>query len=180
MNFQKGVIVTLDQGQTFIIDTDEGDTVLLTHPLSPEILVRALKSKVNTTSASVKDTSERGLDFANNHKDNLDFDTKKDLEGLSIVYMVRRKLTPRQKATLATICGNLAKIQFNNDVRAAGSFIVTNESLLDDFNRMWYRNLFNIMIGRAELRSKKQSETIFNIAGYALSRLYNPIAKTHK
>lgn len=184
MTLIKNTVVTADLGNstssTFLVDTDEGTTVLLTHPLSLGVLIRVEKSKVNTTSASIKDSSERGIDYANGNRKFLDFNTTEDLDALGMYFALKRKLTPRQKQTLANICGIIASIRFNNDLREAMNFVVKNSSLLDEFNLMWFNNFKELFSGTRQITSKKQRGSIFNIAGYVLAELENPKAKARK
>jgi hypothetical protein len=180
----KNTVVTVQlensNSNTFIVDTDEGDTVLLTHPLSLGMLLRVPKTAINQTAASIKDSSERGIDYANNNRNYLDFSTKEDLDALGLYFALRRNITPRQKQTLANICGIIASVKFNNDLKAAMTFVAKNVSMLDDFNLMWYTNFKELFAGARPITSKKQRSSIFNIAGYVLAELENPTAKLRK
>lgn len=184
MNIQKDSIVTLElnksSSNTFIVDTVESDTILLTHPLAPNVLLRVAKNKVDITSATIKDSYERCIDYANSNKDFLDHNTKMDLEAIGIYFVIKRKLTPKQKQMLAGITGNLANIKFNNDLKEAMSFITKNSYLLDEFNLLWYNNFRGLFTGQQVITSEKQRSAIFNIAGYLLAELKNPTAKTRK
>lgn len=152
----------------FLVDTVETqtDTVLLTHPLSKKILIRANASDLNSVNANIKDSTERALDFANDNRKYLDFNTNKDIDGLCMFFVVERKLTPRQKQVLSSICGIIASVKFNNDVKKAMDFVTGNVSLLDDFNLMWFNNFKGLFTGRQPITSQKQRSSIFNIAGY--------------
>lgn len=178
MTFQKNDIVTLSlnspASNTYFVDKDEGDTILLTHPLSSGVLIRVLKAEVNLVSACVKDSTERGLDFANSNRSMLDYNTNSDLDALGVYFFMKRKLTPRQKHMLANICGILAGIKFNGDLKMAMSFVQKNVSLLDEFNLMWYNNFKGLFTGKQPVTSKKQRGAIFNIAGYVLAELETP------
>lgn len=183
-NIRKSSVVTLDIGSqssnTYVVDTVEEDTLLLTHPLSPGIMVRVQKSLVNTTSATIKDSTERGIDYANSNQKYLDYNTTLDLEGLAIYFALKRKLTPKQKQSLASICGMVAMVKFNNDVREAMNFISKNQSLLDDFNLMWYNNFKGLFTGQQVITSNKQRSAIFNMAGYVLAELETPTVERRK
>ena len=184
MNIQKNSIVTMElnnqSSNTFIVDTVEEDTVLLTHPLAGGILIRVPKDKVNTTNANIKDSSERAIDYANGNRQYLDYNTAADLESLAIFFTFKRKLTPRQKQTLASICGVIASVKFDNDLREAMNFVTKNASMLDEFNSMWYNNFKGLFSGHQMVTSKKQRSAIFNIAGYVLAEMENPTAKRRK
>lgn len=178
MNFDKDQIVTLNlntqSSNTFYVDSDEGPTLLLSHPVAKGILVRVQKSDVNQVSANVKDSTERSLDFANSNRTMLDYNTNMDLDGLGMYFFVNRKLTPRQKYILANICGILASIKFNNDLKEAMALVSKNSTVLDEFNLMWYNNFKGLFTGKQPVTSKKQRGAIFNIAGYVLAELETP------
>ena len=178
MTLNKNEIVTLDlktqSSNTYSVDSDEGETVLLTHPLSGGMLLRVNKNELNLVSANLKDSTERCLDYANSNRRLLDYNTNSDLDALGVYFFMKRKLTPRQKHMLANICGILAQIKFNNDLKPAMEFVVKNSSLLDEFNLMWYNNFKALFQGRQPVTSKKQRGAIFNIAGYVLAELETP------
>ena len=184
MKLDKGTVVTVDlknnTSNTFVIDTDEGATVLLSHPLAKDVLIRKWKADVNTTAANIKDSSERCIDYANSNKSYLDYNTAGDLESVGIFFALKRKLTPRQKQTLANICGIIASVKFNNDLREAMNFVTKNSSMLDEFNAMWFNNFKGLFSGSQQITSKKQRSAIFNIAGYVLAEMENPTARTRK
>ena len=184
MTIDKNTVVTVEMNNnssnTFVVDTDEGDTVLLTHPLASGVLMRVSKDKVNTTAPNIKDSTERGIDYANSNKQYLDYNTAADLESLAIYFTLKRQLTPRQKQTLANIRGVIASAKFNNDLREAMNFVIKNSTILDEFNMMWYNNFKGLFNGQQLVTSKKQRSAIFNIAGYALAELENPTATRRK
>jgi hypothetical protein len=181
MTIAKNSIVTLNlnntSSNTFIVDTIEENSYLLSHPLAPGVLVRVEKDKVNLTSANIKDSSERGIDYANLNRQYLDYNTSQDLDGLAIVFALKRKLTLRQKTILSQINGVVAKSKFNDDIRETMSFIKKNVTILDDFNLMWYNNLSEIFNGNLIIKTVKQRNVIFNIAGYLLAEMENPTTK---
>jgi hypothetical protein len=184
MNISKNSIVTVDlnnnSSNTFIVDTVEGETVLLTHPLALGVLIRVPATTVNTTSANIKDSTERGIDYANSNRQYLDHNTSLDLEAVAIFFALKRKLTPRQKHTVANICGSIASFKFNDDLKEVMAFITKNASMLDQFNAMWYANFKGLFSGQQMVTSKKQRSAIFNIAGYLLAELENPTANRRK
>lgn len=181
MTIARNSIVTLNMNNTssntFIVDTVEDNSYLLSHPLAPGVLVRVEKDKVNLTSANIKDSSERGIDYANLNRQYLDYNTSLDLEGLAMVFALKRKLTPRQKTILSQINGVVAKSRFNDDLRETMSFIKRNVSILDDFNLMWFNNLSEVFTGVKSIKTLKQRNLIFNIAGYLLAEMENPTTK---
>jgi hypothetical protein len=184
MNFDKNTVVVVDlkssASNTFIVDSDEGETILVTHPLSPNILVRVSKDDVNKVVANLKDSTERCIDYANFNKTHLDYNIKVDLECLGIYFGVKRKLTPRQKQLLANICGILANIKLNNDVKQGMALVSENESLLDEFNLMWFNKYKSIFSGKQSITSQKQRSCILNMAGFVMAQLENPTTNTRK
>lgn len=182
---QKNALVTVDldnknSSNTFIVDTVEENSVILTHPLLNGVLLRVSREKVDTTSANIKDSIERAIDFANSNKTYLDYSSILDLESVAIFYIVKRKSTPRQKQTLANICGLIAKAKFNDDLKPAMSYVAKNKSVLDDFNTMWFNNFQGLFTGVQLVTSPKQRSAIFNIAGYAMAEMENPTANRRK
>lgn len=178
MSIQKVSIVTIDisrtASNTFLVDTVEENDVLVKHPLAPNVLLRFPKHKIDTVNANVKDSSERCIDYAKVNERYLDHNDLSDLEALSICFAVNRKLSPRQKKILSSLCGTIASGVFNNDLREAMTFITKNHTVLDEFNTMWYKNFAGLFSGDRYITSKKQHEAIYNIAGYALAQLENP------
>ena len=183
MDLKEGDIVTVDfrynnASNTFIFKRYIKDAhpplVQLTHPLCPRIVIEYGEQSINNVGSILKDSTERSLDFAMHNKELLDYNTVADLEALCMYFVVTRKLTPKQKSILSMICGLIASIRFNNEIKDAMTFIVKNEGLLDDFNKMWYDNFSGLFKGRQNITSKKQRGSIFNIAGFVLAELENP------
>lgn len=176
---QVGDIVTLQFGKlkssnTFLIKDIDNSEVLLYHPLVPDVYVKEALSKLNLVSANLKDSTERSLDFVKQHTDSLDHNAVADLEAMCMYFVVKRKLTPRQKRNLSQMCGKLASIIFNEDVKEAIAFVKLNEGVLDDFNTMWYRNFRGLFSGKQSITSLKQRDSIFNMTGFVLAELETP------
>lgn len=184
MDLQKNNVITVDlntqSSNTFIIDTVEENHVLATHPMAKDILIRIKKDLVNRVQPNIKDSTERGIDFANLNKRYLDYNSSSDLEALAIYFALKRRLTPKQKQILASICGTIASAKFNDDVRLAMQFVTKNQTMLDDFNRMWYNNFKGLFTGQQIITSKKQTDAIFNIAGFVLAEVENPTANPRR
>ena len=179
--FNPGDIVTVKfdnavSSNTYMVESDCGDSVLLFHPLFPHCLLRHKKSSIDTVSPNVKDSIERSLDFVNKNANYLDYNTLADHEALCMYFVVRRKLTPRQKSTLSNICGTIASIKLNNDVKSAMDIVTANSAVLDDFNAMWFRNFSGLFSGKQPITSKKQRAAIFNMAGFVMAELERPVA----
>lgn len=150
------------------------DRVLLTHPLAGNLLIKVNSSDLNLGTPRLKDSTERCIDYANSNRNLLDYMTCQDLDGLGMLFFVKRNLTPRQKNILSNVCGIIASIKFNDDLKAAITFVSNNQSSLDDFNRMWYNNFKYLFSLEKQVVSKKQKSSIFNIAGYVLAEMENP------
>lgn len=179
MEIKQGDIVTLQfdnlvSSNTFIVNLVSGDNVFLFHPLVPEILVMAKSNQLNSVQANLKDSSERCLDFAKNNKQYLDYNTVADLEALCMYFVLKRKLTPRQKHHLSSMCGKIAATKLNDNIQEAMNCVKKNEGLLDEFNDMWYRKFNGLFSGRIQITSSKQRDAIFNIAGFILAELETP------
>lgn len=179
----EGKIVTLDidnknVSNTFIVHEVNKDehTAYLHHPLYEECFIKVCLDDLDTVAPNIKDSTEKCLDFAKEHISNLDYNTTGDLEALCIYFVIKRQLTPKQKSTLAKICGSLASIQFNDSVDDAMRYIKENQAVLDDFNRMWFNNFRGLFNGSQAITSNKQRTSIFNMAGFVLAELSNPKA----
>jgi len=177
---QKNEVVTLRNddnniSNTYVVYEVFEDKALLSHPLFEECLREVNIEDLNTVAPTVKDSTERGLDFAKRNLNYLDYNTSADLEALCLYYVMRRKLTPRQKGILASICGTIASIKTNNNVQQAMDIVKKNDAVLDEFNAMWYRNFSGLFSGVQPITSKKQRSAIFNMAGFVMAELSNPV-----
>jgi hypothetical protein len=176
MDVKPGDIVTVNvdntqSSNTFIVDKMEDSYALLRHPLAPSILIRHSLENINLTSANPKDSTERNIEYAVQYRQYLDYNSSRDLESIQLFFVVKRQLTPKQKQHLAQLCGSIASIKFNGDIKETMSFIVKNKVLLDEFNLMWFNNFRNLFNGSQPITSKKQRAAIFNIAGFILAEL---------
>lgn len=172
-DLKEGEIVTVQLeddsiSNTFILSQLVDDGAYLTHPLSPGIFIKKNQVDLNKVSPTIKDSSERALNFLSKNKDILDYNGRNDLKSLCICFVVNRELTPKQKKILADLSGKVANIKFSGNVKKAMDYVVENEAVLDDFNRMWYNNFSKLFKGKQEISSAKQSGAIFNIAGFVL------------
>lgn len=161
---------------TYLVAADLGSEVLLYHPLFPSCLLKYSKSEVDNVSPNVKDSTERSLDFIRKNSNYLDYNAQADHEALCMYFVVKRKLTPRQKNLMSNMAGTIASIKLNNDVKAAMELVKNNAAILDEFNSMWYRNFGRLFSGRQLITSKKQRAAIFNIAGFVMAELERPMA----
>lgn len=180
MDIECNSIVTVDLknndvSNTYLVDQIINESeALLFHPLYPTILLKRKLSELNVVASNIKDSTERSLDFAKRQKSLLDVNMICDLDALCMYFVVTRRLTKKQKFVLSTVCGFLAKQQFESNIDQTMKFIVSNEALLDEFNRLWYNNFNDIFNGKRSITSKKQSDAIFNIAGFLLAELHGP------
>lgn len=177
LQFSPNTIVTVkfensNSSNTYYIEQDLGESVLLRHPLAPECLFKFPKNSVDIVFPTLKDSLERGLTFVKNNSDYLDYETNAELEALCIYYALRRKLTPRQKYTLSNMGGVIASHTLDNDLNKAMSLVKENSALLDEFNSMWFKNFSGLFNGTQTVSSKKQRSAIFNMAGFVLAELH--------
>lgn len=183
--FKSGDIITVSFDKTnssntciikSILDIDNEISYLISHPLYSECYLIVKESDANIVPINMKCSMEKCIDFAKHNQNYLDLTSISDLESIALYFVVKRKLTSKQKKVLSNICGKIATIRFDSDIQKAMSCIVKNEALLDDFNMMWYRNFNGIFSGRQYITSDKQRASIFNMAGFILAELENPRA----
>ena len=164
-----------DVSNTYIVYKIIDDEAILHHPLSPEVFIMRDLKQLNKVAPNIKDSTERALDFAFAYSKYLDYNNLADLEALGLFYVVKKKLTPQQKKILSNMCGLIASIHFDNDIKVAMKFIEENQGLFDEFNAMWFNNFDGLFNGKQPITSKKQRSSIFNMAGFLLAEL-NPTA----
>ena len=162
-----------DVSNTYIVHKIIDGEALLHHPLSPEVFILKPLEQLNKVAPNIKSSTERSLDFALYHSKYLDHNSFADLEALSLFYVVRKRLTPRQKNILSSMCGTIACIIMDNDIAKVSAYIKENHALFDDFNRMWYNNFQGLFNGSQPITSKKQRASIFNMAGFLMAELMN-------
>lgn len=179
INIENGSTVTLaglnpNASNTYIVDRNEGDgNVLLSHPLSGVCLMRVPEDMLNRESPRVKDSTERSLDFCNNNPECIKPQDRVNLKSLKMTFFFERELSDKQKKVLSDVCGRIASFRLRGDLNEAMSLIVRNEGLLDEFNLRWYRNFHKIFEGNQEITSQKQTDSIFNMAGFVMAELGN-------
>lgn len=147
------------------------DAIVLQHPLHSGCFIIKQIGELNKVQANLKDSTERSLEFARKSDEYLDHNIRGDLEGLRLCFVVNRTLTNHQKNLLSSICGTIASIKFHNDISSAMRYVVENNAVLDDYNRMWYTNFRDLFTGKKPIVSPKQRASIFNIAGFVLAEL---------
>ena len=181
MDIKDGDLVTIEADEntsnTYKVYKNLGDESLLFHPLFPGCYVIKNNYELNKTAPNIKDSTERSLDFVVKSKSYLDYNTVADLEALCLYYVVKKRLTPRQKSILSQMTGVVASIHFDNDIQTTIRFIRENHALFDDFNTMWYNNFKGLFTGSQQITSKKQRASIFNMAGFLLAELDNPVTR---
>ena len=181
MDIKSGDLVTVSSddksSNTYIVHSTLNDQSFLFHPLFEGCYILRDNEELNKTAPNIKDSLERSLDFAVDNKTYLDYNTVADLEALSLYFVVRKKLTPRQKNILSNITGVVASIHFDNDIQMAIKFIKENNVLFDEFNTMWFNNFKGLFEGKQPITSKKQRASIFNMAGFLLAELNNPTTR---
>lgn len=178
---KSGEIVTIPQkisgvSNTFIVDMDLGNgEVLVRHPLAKECFLKFSESDLNKVAPNIKDSIERSLDFSRINQQYLDKDSVEDLDALCLSFIVRKSLTPRQKQILSKINGYIAKKVLESDLKKAMNLIKTNQGILDEFNLMWFNNFKGLFTGQQQISSAKQETSIYNMAGFVLAELNNPV-----
>jgi hypothetical protein len=143
--------------------------------LAPKILIPFKEDSLNKDAPRLKDSTERLVDFANHNKTLLGYVYKADLESIGVIFALNRRLTPLQKGILSTICGEIAKANFNEDLDDAIEFINKNKALLDSFNLVWYDKFNEYFTGKELVSNVKIRTSIFNMAGFILANLENPV-----
>lgn len=176
-DLKEGEVVTLPQADETVSNTYvlykvlEDDSAILTHPLTPDVYTMCNKFDLNTEPPRLRCSTDRGVSFIFNNREVLDYNSKLDLEAICTAFVIRRKLTPKQKKILADLSGKVAQVQFNSDVKRTMKYITENKVLLDDFNLMWYNNFSKLFLGKQQISSQKQANAIFNMAGFILGEL---------
>ena len=149
------------------------DKCLLNHPLFADCYIIKPNSVLNITVLSVKNSTEKCLEYAMRHKKFLDYETIADLESMCMYFIVTRDLSLKQKKVLSNICGKIASIYYSNDINKAIDYVKENAGVLDEFNQMWYSNFEKIFNKEKVIKTKNQRLSIFNIAGFVLAQLEN-------
>lgn len=177
-NLQKDSIVTfggtVETSKTFIIDTVEGETALLSHPLSSLFLMRVPMKELDIFPAKVKSSSERALDFVKSHVSYLDRESEMDFDALCLYFIHLRKFNNPQKHLLSNLMGRVAAGLLQYDLESARLLVIENQELLDEFNLMWYNNLIKIFSGEIGRPSEKHKISVFNIAAFVMAERVNP------
>ena len=177
MTMKKGDIVTIplepnnNASNTYIVYEVLDQVALLRHPLNDDILIAKPLPVINTVAANVKDSMERGINFILQNKEIFDYNSLADLEAIILYFIVHRKMSNRQKRTISNLCGVIAEHYFNDDISLAIKYINENEGILDDFNRMWYKNFKDYFKGNRIVDTKNRRVSIFNMAGFILAEL---------
>lgn len=148
----------------------DGESVL-NHPLFPDCYIIKNDDELNQAAASMKNHTEKCLEYASKYKKYLDYETSIDLESLCLYFTINRKLSPKQKKALSNICGKIATIYCADDISFALRTVNENIALLDEFNNMWYSNFEKIFKGQKTIGTKNQRITVFNMAGFVLAQL---------
>jgi len=182
---EKGMTVTLKMegnqaSNTFLVYEVLGNFCLLYHPICPDVYIIKEISELNKTVATLKDSNERGLDYIIRNEDKLHYNARKDLQALRLSFAIHRELTSKQKSIMSSLCGIIAAIYFNNDMDKASEYVIKNKGMLDDFNRMWYYRLKELMTGDKYVTGNKQRVSIFNIAGFVLAESDSPSTRGKK
>lgn len=176
LNLKEGDLVTLNLDENitasnvYVVHRKLDKECLLRHPLYPKCFVLRSDEELNMAGATWKNPTERCLEFIMRNKDLLDYNSTAEVEGICAYFIINRRLTPRQKKEISSLCGKIASIKLENSLSAAIRKTVENEGVLDDFNNKWYATLKGVYEGRVS-PTPKQWNTVFNIAGFVLAQL---------
>lgn len=173
-----GDLVTVDLGNysnsanTYKVVTKiRGKKYVLAHPLAPECYIIKSADELNQVGASLKNTTEKCLEFCQKSKDYLGFKKQATLDALRFYYVIKKDLAANQKDELSIMCGFLATIYLKNDITIASKLVIDNEGLLDDYNTIWYRKLRPCFSDISKIDTQFKKLFIFKIAGFVMAQL---------
>lgn len=175
----EGTITYLVQG----IQTESDGSVLclLSHPLCPTVLMplrAATREDLESlqTQTQGKSNLQRWIEYTvKRANENLDVWVRQNSDSLALLFVVNRRLTKSQKGQLSSISGKIATYYFHNDLKLARRYVRENYVLLDDYNKVYFDRITEQLDrigrdGKPISPSEGQRETLFNIAGFALSQ----------
>lgn len=173
-----GDLVTVDLGSysnssnTYKVVTKiRGKKYVLAHPLAPECYVIKKEEELNKVGASLKNPTEKCLEFCQKHKEFLGFKKQATLDALRFYYVVNKDLASNQKEELATMCGSLATMLVKNDITIASKLVTDNEGLLDDYNLIWYKKLNSCFKDISKIDTQFKKLFIYKVAGFVMAQL---------
>lgn len=147
----------------------DGECVL-SHPLYPQCLIIRPDTELNLVAASLKNSTEKCLEFVMKNRTFLDHNSVCDVLAMAAYFVINRKLSSRQLKVLAGYCGKIASIILDNNLGSATKKVADNAALLDEYNLVWFNNLRDIYSGK-KTPSPNQRESVFNQAGFILAQL---------
>ena len=174
--FKAGAVVTVqnsgsnEASNTYLIVKCQKDEVLLHHPLTDEVFIKANKEGLNKVQATLQNSTEKCLGFAKAEKNHLSYSARADLQAMIYFFVVEKTLTSKQRAELANICGKIASIKLQNNTKTACDIALRGSALLDDFLVPQFNNIVKILEQPNLIRTKTERFTIFNIAGFLLAQ----------
>lgn len=163
-------------------EADGSMRILLSHPLCPNVLIPFKASSANELEAAQTQTQGKSdlqkwvEHVVKKSKDYLDVWTRQNAESLALLLVVNRRLTNAQKNQLAKISGKIATYFYNHDLSLAIRATKENIALLDGYNRTLFETIVTQLSrvgkdGKGIQPSDGQRNTLFNIAGIALSQI---------
>lgn len=146
---------------------------VLSHPLAPDCYIIRQDSDLNNSFPSMQSQVEKCLAFAQRNKDALGHTMAEELDGLCFYLVIKKSLTAKKRADLASICGKIAAVTFGHNISAAVSTIKQNKVLLDEYNHTLYASSTKFLNDPLSIVNKVDRYKIFNIAGFLLAQLSN-------
>lgn len=156
----------------------EGES-LLNHPLFPACYILKKDTELNLVSATLKNPTEKCLEFVMKNKELLFPDLVAEVKALAAYFIIQRKLSNSQLKSLAFFCGRVASAKLDNNVVLAMKTVTTNVGLLDEYNTVWFNNFKNIYEGK-KIPSPNERSSIFNQAGFVLAQLETTIVPQNR
>lgn len=155
---------------TYKVIRPKGAECLLQHPLTTDILVLKPQTDLNNVQASLQNSIEKCLVFAKEYDKFLSHTAKADLQAMIYFFVVKKLFTTKQRADIANICGKIASVILQSNIKAACDLITKELALLDDFLIPQYNNIEKIVKQPNLVKTKNERFTIFNIAGFLLAQ----------
>lgn len=176
-------LININGTITYLIDfefqaPDGSRVIFLNHPLASKVFLKVeAKNFDELQSIQIqtqgKSDTQKQLEFCKKYEKYLGYEENLKLLLLCESFVINRSLGNEQKKNISDLCGTIAKIHLNNDIKLAVKIVNDNSPLLDDFNRNWYNNLKLYFSFSKEIDSRGKRSTIFNMSGFVLAQLDN-------
>lgn len=144
---------------------------LLAHPLSDDCFLLKKDKDLNNFQATLQNSIEKCLNFANKNKHLLGHSSRYDLESMIYLFVIKRELSMKQKAELSSICGKISSVMLQNNLQSAIDYINPNNAILDDHHTTLFNSVKECIKNPTKIRTKKEKFAIFSIAGFLMAQL---------